>query len=212
MIDGILHRLRRTGERVQRRSEEVAQSARLRLDVFQLNRELDALYARLGRSYHAQGAVSVLEGIRADIGRVEDEIASRERLLSELSDTQVQEPEEGQATPSAAPAPSELRISPFVPIASTLPSSGHSAPPAQAALSVWHEKEAARMSSENNVPEGSSVPGNPNESGNPEKPEVTGNAVGVGDEAARERLYRHPNTLKEGEAASRSPDPLAIKD
>ena len=31
---------------------------------------------------------------------------------------------------------------------------------------------------------------------------------GLGDEAGRDKLYRHPNTLKEGQAATEHPDPL----
>ncbi len=98
MIDGFLNTLRKTGERVQRRGEEVAQAARLRLDIFQLNRELDALYARLGRAYHGNASVASLEEIRAEIGRVDEEIAARERLLTELG-ADLQDPAEVPAGP-----------------------------------------------------------------------------------------------------------------
>ena len=81
MLDSILNTVRRGAERVQRRGEEVAHVARLRVEVFQLGRELDGLYARLGRSYHAGAEVEVLQGIRDDIGRIEDEIRARERLI-----------------------------------------------------------------------------------------------------------------------------------
>ncbi|GBF07080.1 hypothetical protein DAERI_120073 [Deinococcus aerius] len=84
MLDNILNSVRRGAERVQRRGEEVAQGARLRLEVFGLTRELDSLYARLGRSYHAGAAPEVLSGIQDDIRRVDEEISARERLLREL--------------------------------------------------------------------------------------------------------------------------------
>lgn len=85
MLDDILNRVRRGAERVQRRSEEVAQTARLRVEVFQLTRELDTLYARLGRSYHAGADPEVLHSLREEIRRVDEEIQARERLMEELN-------------------------------------------------------------------------------------------------------------------------------
>lgn len=84
MLDNILNSVRRGAGRVQRRGEEVAQGARLRVEVFQLTRELDTLYARLGRSYHAGADPGVLSGIQDDVRRVDEEISARERLLREL--------------------------------------------------------------------------------------------------------------------------------
>ncbi|MBB5236045.1 hypothetical protein [Deinococcus budaensis] len=85
MLDNLLNSVRRGAGRVQRRGEEVAQTTRLRLEVFQLTRELDALYARLGRSYHAGADLEVLQGVQEDIRRVDEEISARERLIRELS-------------------------------------------------------------------------------------------------------------------------------
>jgi hypothetical protein len=85
MLDNLLNSVRRGAGRVQRRGEEVAQTARLRLEVFQLTRELDGLYARLGRSYHGGADMGVLQGVREDIRRVDEEISVRERLMEELA-------------------------------------------------------------------------------------------------------------------------------
>ncbi|MFC4638099.1 hypothetical protein [Deinococcus hohokamensis] len=84
MLDNLLNSVRRGAERVQRRGEEVAQVTRLRLEAFQLGRELDSAYARLGRAYHAGGDMELLQGVRAEIRRIEEEIAARERLITEL--------------------------------------------------------------------------------------------------------------------------------
>jgi len=103
MLDDIMDRVRRGAERVQRRGEEVAQTTRLRLEVFQLTRELDTLYARLGRSYHAGAETGVLQTIQEDIRRVDEEIGARERLIEELNVDQPPEqqaPEGPQETPS----------------------------------------------------------------------------------------------------------------
>ncbi|GHF33991.1 hypothetical protein HNQ07_000193 [Deinococcus metalli] len=110
MLDSILNTVRRGAQRVQRRGEEVAHVARLRVEVFQLGRELDGLYARLGRSFHAGAEVSVLQGVRDDIKRVEDEIRARERLIEELGD-----PPEDEATAEASAAPTAAPVRPATP-------------------------------------------------------------------------------------------------
>ncbi|SMB90326.1 hypothetical protein SAMN00790413_00725 [Deinococcus hopiensis KR-140] len=102
-----MDRVRRGAERVQRRGEEVAQSTRLRLEVFQLNRELDSLYARLGRSYHGGADAEMLEGIREEIRRVDEEIQARERLITELN----AEPVEGEEEPQEPGHSSIVRVS-----------------------------------------------------------------------------------------------------
>ncbi|MBX8466625.1 hypothetical protein, partial [Deinococcus sp. RIT780] len=122
MLDNILNTVKRGAERVQRRGEEVAHATRLRMEVFQLSRELDGLYARLGRSYHAGAEVEVLNGVREDIRRVEEEIRARERLITELgADAEQDMPGPATdtglvsaATPASAPAP---RTEPTVPAA-----------------------------------------------------------------------------------------------
>ncbi len=86
MLDNILNSLQRGAERVQRRGEEVAQVARLRLEIFQLGRELDGHFARLGRAYHAGAEKDTLGGVQDDIRRAEDEINARERLITELGE------------------------------------------------------------------------------------------------------------------------------
>ena len=169
MIDGFLSTLRKTGERVQRRGEEVAQGARLRLDIFQLGRELDALYARLGRAYHGNAEVSTLEEIRAEIARVDEEIAARELLMTELGaelDSSRAEPVGAAAGQVNLVKPSTPAASPFA-VAAPVPQTARTEVSdtviahqetqteevqpreAQTALSVWREKEAARMSDEN---------------------------------------------------------------
>ena len=105
-----MDRVRRGAERVQRRGEEVAQSTRLRLEVFQLNRELDTLYARLGRSFHSGAEAEVLEGLREEIRRVDEEIQARERLITELNAEPTGDEENAQATAEAG-ASSIVRVS-----------------------------------------------------------------------------------------------------
>ena len=245
MIDGFLNTLRKTGERVQRRGEEVAQAAKLRLDIFQLNRELDALYARLGRAYHSNAAVSTLEEIRTEISRVDEEIAAREKLMAELGadldGTAADAPETGVDLSKAAVVP-----------ATTGDQGSQPAQDAQTALSVWRQKEATRMSDSTDPKTGTLTTGpatdatgrpdgetadptttaggdphapvysdskdgsgnvtHPNEAGQGDKLQPTADTASMGDEAARDSMARHENTLKEGELATRDPDPLASKD
>gem|GEM_PF-2442444 len=85
MLDNILETVRRGVERARARGEEVAQVTRLRFEIYQLNRELDGLYGRLGRAYHAGSDPSVLRSIQDEIHRVDEEIAAREQLVTELN-------------------------------------------------------------------------------------------------------------------------------
>ncbi|KEF33854.1 hypothetical protein RDMS_10335 [Deinococcus sp. RL] len=105
MLDNIFDTVRRGAERVQRRGEEVAQSARLRVEVFTLTRELDTLYARLGRAYHAGADAAILAGIQEELRRVDEEISARERLIAELSAQDEERGEAGRVPREEAPAP-----------------------------------------------------------------------------------------------------------
>lgn len=85
MLDGIFDRVKRGMERARSRGEEMTQTTRLRLEVFGLHRELDGLYGRLGRAYHAGSDESVLHALRDEIDRVDEEIAAREHLIAEIA-------------------------------------------------------------------------------------------------------------------------------
>lgn len=107
MLDNILNTVRQGVEKVQRRGEEMTQVARLKVEVYQLGRELEGHFARLGRAYHGAADQDLLEGVREDIRRTEDEIRARERLISELGDD-TETPGVGAGDTGAAPGtPSE---------------------------------------------------------------------------------------------------------
>lgn len=95
MLDNILNTVRQGVEKVQRRGEEMTQVARLKVEVYQLGRELEGHFARLGRSFHGGADDDLLQGIREDIRHAEDEIRARERLIAELGD------DPGSAAPHA---------------------------------------------------------------------------------------------------------------
>lgn len=97
MLDNLLNTVKKGAEKVQRRGEEVAQIARLKMEIFQLNRELDGHYARLGRAYHDGKEVDILSGVREDIRHTEEEIRGRERLITELGETPDPPPQEASA-------------------------------------------------------------------------------------------------------------------
>ncbi|MHA0033438.1 hypothetical protein [Deinococcus sp. PESE-13] len=106
MLDNILNSVRQGVEKVQRRGEEVTQVARLRVEVFQLGRELDSHFARLGRAYHGGADTDLLQGIRDEIRRVEADIESRERLIAELGDAGDDAPADEGTDLSPTPADS----------------------------------------------------------------------------------------------------------
>lgn len=81
----IVSRLQQGLHTARERGEELAQAARMRVEVFTLGREQEALYARLGRAYHDGASPEVLEGIQGELRRVSEEIAARERVLGEIA-------------------------------------------------------------------------------------------------------------------------------
>lgn len=107
MIDNILNTVRQGVEKVQRRGEEMTQVARLKVEVYQLGRELEGHFARLGRAYHGGADQDLLESVREDIRRTEDEIRARERLISELGDDPGDEGRDGAQADRTPGAPAE---------------------------------------------------------------------------------------------------------
>ncbi|GAA4016507.1 hypothetical protein GCM10022631_31080 [Deinococcus rubellus] len=274
MLDNIFSSVKRGAEKVQRRGEEVAQSARLRLEVYQLSRELDSLYARLGRAYHAEADPAVLGDLREDVRRLDEEIAAREHLIAELGEAADEAETHREAVQAAAartrPASETvLAVSPPVkltkgdplgspaaePNLGDLPDlgqdTGHPVPTSDAptgsvmgnapafvehqprlsvvsaASRIWRAKEEERMSDDTTTVQTTTVqlgsqdqqasqqvdPVGPDDEAvmtdlGKELPPRKEDYSGVGDEAERDHMRRHPFTLKEGEEASRNPDPL----
>lgn len=214
MLDNVFNSLRRGAERVRVRGEEAYQTGRLRLEIFNLRREQDALFGRLGRAYHGGSDPAVLAQIQLEIRRLDDEVRSREALLEELN----------------RPAPS-----PDAP-------SGEAAPPLPAASStVIAPSSAARPHSEVNAvsddptdPSRSRVADLPKPDTGVAQPDPAETAVQTSDNTRMEAgLYRDPdspdippstllkestdarldresikNAIREGELISKDPDPL----
>lgn len=113
MLDNILNTVRQGVEKVQRRGEEMTQVARLKVEVYQLGRELEGHFARLGRSFHGGADDDLLQGIREDIRRTEDEIRARERLIAELGEDGaglVAAPEDQPSAPGERGTPREAGL------------------------------------------------------------------------------------------------------
>lgn len=113
MLDNLLNTVKKGAEKVQRRGEEVAQVARLKMEIFQLSRELDGQYARLGRAYHDGKEVDILTGIREEIRHTEEEIKARERLITELGETPDPRPDDTsiQKAPATTTPPESVATS-----------------------------------------------------------------------------------------------------
>ncbi len=231
MLDNILNTVKKGAERVQRRGEEVASTTRLRVEIFSLGRELDALYGRLGRSYHAGADQDVLRGVQDDIRRVEEEIRARERLIEELGE------HDEPATTPGAPATTTPATSSGTPTAAA-PTVPVTTPGAAAAGSNWptftsrparteptvpasvpHPGQEARMPDNDPYrtpadqtpeqrPAGTPTSPDPTVQHSDERLEPGDDRAGVALEAEREKVFRHDNMIEEGKAASRNPDPL----
>ncbi|GGM03134.1 hypothetical protein [Deinococcus aerophilus] len=207
MLDNILNSVRRGAERVQRRGEEVAHVTRLRLEVFQLGRELDGLFARLGRAYHSGAEAGVLEGVQQDIRRVEEEISARERLISELGD----DPHEaGDVTvyapgdPAAQAAGNRPNFTPHPPQEPNMTRPDKEQLEQQRGQINLNQTDR----SHHDASQGDYTSPDPTVQHSDELLEPGDKTAGVAREAERDKAFRHANSLDEAKRASENPDPL----
>ncbi|ADV68219.1 hypothetical protein [Deinococcus maricopensis] len=205
MLDNILNTLKRGVDRARVRGEEVTQAARLRVEIYQLNRDLDGLYARLGRAYHGGADVATLTPIREEIARVDGEVAARERLLAELNARM-------PADDVTASGDADVTVITTAPVAAR----------------VWAEKQGADVAVGNApafVPTTSGgvnmtkdnehvvrdidtpATGDPVVDNSDHKMPPGPDRAGVALEEERERAFRQPNRLHEADVVSKNPDP-----
>ncbi|GAA5514128.1 hypothetical protein Dcar01_02880 [Deinococcus carri] len=199
MLDNILHQVRRSAERVQRRGEELTQSARLRLEVFQLGRELEGLYTRLGRAYHAAADLEVLRGLQDDIRRVDEEISARERLIQELGSEGGEQ--ETEFTPAPVTAMREVQVPPR-PSTQTEPNIPAATPRPQETTMTDRDSDRPVPTTPDPTVEYSDdllVPG-----------DATANQGDDLGRESREKAFTHKHQLEEGHNASKNPDPLDL--
>lgn len=86
MLDQLLSNAKKGAEKVQRRAEEVAHIARLRMEIFQLSREVEGLYTRIGRNYHTGTSESVLQDLCRQVEAKNEDIKTRQQLIEQLGE------------------------------------------------------------------------------------------------------------------------------
>ncbi len=85
LLDNLKKNLSKGYEYAKEKGELGARVARVRLDILNLNRERDMLFARLGRSYYfGRNDSSALEPIVRELERVHATIRDRESVLAQL--------------------------------------------------------------------------------------------------------------------------------
>lgn len=85
LLDNLKKNLSKGYEFAKEKGELGARVARVRLDILNLNRERDVLFARLGRSYYfGRNDSSALEPIMRELERVHATIRDRESVLAQL--------------------------------------------------------------------------------------------------------------------------------
>ena len=99
LLDNLKKNLSKGYEYAKEKGELGARVTRVRLDILNLNRERDVLFARLGRSYYfGRNDSSALEPIVRELERVHATIRDRESVLAQLL----------QPVPAALPATPEV--------------------------------------------------------------------------------------------------------
>jgi hypothetical protein len=85
LLDNLKKNLSKGYEFAKEKGELGARVTRVRLDILNLNRERDVLFARLGRSYYfGRSDSSALEPIVRELERVHATIRDRESVLAQL--------------------------------------------------------------------------------------------------------------------------------
>jgi hypothetical protein len=85
LLDNLKKNLSKSYEYAKEKGELGARLTRVRLDILNLNRERDVLFARLGRSfYFGRNDSSALEPIVRELERVHATIRDRESVLAQL--------------------------------------------------------------------------------------------------------------------------------
>ncbi len=85
LLESLKKNLSKSYEFAKEKGELGARVARVRLDILNLNRERDVLFARLGRSYYfGRNDSSALEPIVRELERVHATIRDRESVLAQL--------------------------------------------------------------------------------------------------------------------------------
>ena len=85
LLDNLKKNLSKGYEFAKEKGELGARVTRVRLDILNLNRERDVLFARLGRSYYfGRNDSSALEPIMRELERVHATIRDRESVLAQL--------------------------------------------------------------------------------------------------------------------------------
>jgi hypothetical protein len=84
-LDDLRDNLRKGYDFAREKGELGARVARLRLEILGLNRDREAAFNRLGRSYHANpGDATALEPLRREIDRLTQTVRDRESALVQL--------------------------------------------------------------------------------------------------------------------------------
>ena len=91
-LDNLAKGLRNALDVANTKGKEAAQYTKLRYDIFQLNRDLDATYNKLGKQVFTSNTLEGTGEFFAEVRRLQAEIAQKEEELREI----------GQANPEAA--------------------------------------------------------------------------------------------------------------
>jgi predicted RNase H-like nuclease (RuvC/YqgF family) len=88
-LDELREQLSKAFEYAREKGELGARMARLRLEINGLQRDREAMFARLGRTYHANPAdTAALEPLQREIDRLTENLRDRESVLVQLRQPQ----------------------------------------------------------------------------------------------------------------------------
>lgn len=96
-LDNLAKGLKNALDLANTKGKEAAQYTKLRYDIFQLNRDLEATYSKLGKQVFNSNTLEGTGEFFAEVRRIEAEIAQKEEELREIGQTNPEAAEEAEA-------------------------------------------------------------------------------------------------------------------
>lgn len=114
-LDNLAKGLKSALDVAKTKGEEAAQYTKLRYDIFQLNRDLDTVFGKLGKQVFTANTLEGTGEFFAEVRRLQAELAQKEEELREVGQTN---PEAAEAAEAAIQAEGSITTPSYNPQAS----------------------------------------------------------------------------------------------
>lgn len=110
LLDELAEKLKQGLELIAKMGEDAAQTAKLRYEIFNLGRELETQFNKLGKVAYENQDPLESSGIRMDIDRIKAEIARLEQTLKDMGESEAPAEATAEAEPEPKDAETEQKV------------------------------------------------------------------------------------------------------